>query len=211
MLLLQSATPLVILIWAFVLFGQRPSLGQGAGVLLSLAGVATIASRGSVSVLAGLSLNTGDAIVLGAIAVYAFYCVIFRRRPLVHPLSLLTAMMGIGSCMILPFFLWERAAGGHVTGGAGAYLAIGYMAVFPSFVAYLLFNRGIELIGASQAGQSTHLMPLFGSLLAVVFLGEQFRSYHLMGIVLIAAGIALASVQTGRLGAAEDRHLVKRA
>jgi len=85
------------------------------------------------------------------------------------------------------------------------------MAVFPSFVAYLLFNRSIELIGAGLAGQSTHLMPLFGSLLAVVFLGEQFRTYHLVGIALIGAGIILASVRAGRLGVAGNRRLVNRA
>jgi len=166
--------------------------------LLSLCGVAAIASRGSLSTLMQLRLNRGDAIVLIAVAIYAFYAAVFRRRPAVHPLGLLTAIMGIGSCMILPFFVWERAAGAHITGGIGAYLAIAYMAIFPSFIAYFLFNRGIELIGASLAGQSTHLMPLFGSLLAVVFLGEQFRLYHLVGIALIGAGILLASVNVAR-------------
>lgn len=197
-LLLQSANPLIILTWTFLIFHERPSLRQAIGVLLSLCGVAAIVSRGSLSVLMNLRLNRGDAIVLIAVAIYAFYAAVFRRRPRAHPLALLTAIMGIGSCMILPFFLWERAAGAYITGGIGAYLAIGYMAIFPSFIAYFLFNRGIELIGASLAGQSTHLMPLFGSLLAVVFLGEQFRLYHLVGIALIGAGILLASVNAAR-------------
>ena len=197
-LLLQSANPLIILIWTFLLFRERPSLRQALGVLLSLCGVAAIASRGSLITLIHLQLNRGDAIVLVAVAIYAFYCAVFRRRPAMHPLSLLTAIMGIGSCMILPFFLWERMTGGHIIGGIGAYLALAYMAVFPSFIAYFLFNRGIDLIGASLAGQSTHLMPLFGSLLAVVFLGERFHSYHLVGIALIGAGILLASVNAAR-------------
>ena len=66
--------------------------------------------------------------------------------------------------------------------------------MFPSFVAYLFFNRGIELIGAARAGQSWHLMPVFGSVLAVLFLGETFYLYHAVGIALIAAGIVLASI-----------------
>jgi drug/metabolite transporter (DMT)-like permease len=103
--------------------------------------------------------------------------------------------MGIGSVMILPFYVWEFAAGGRIHGGAPAWLALAYMAVFPSFVAYLFFNRGIELIGAGRAGQSWHLMPLFGSVLAVVFLGEDFRLYHAVGIALIGAGIVLASIR----------------
>ncbi len=70
-----------------------------------------------------------------------------------------------------------------------------YMAVFPSFVAYLFFNRGIELVGAARAGQSWHLMPVFGSILAVLFLGETFYLYHAVGIGLIGGGIALASIR----------------
>lgn len=68
--------------------------------------------------------------------------------------------------------------------------------MFPSFIAYLFFNRGIELIGAGRAGQSWHLMPVFGSILAVLFLGETFYVYHAIGIAMIGAGILLASIQT---------------
>lgn len=210
-LLLQSASPLIILIWLFLIFQERPSLRQAIGVLLSLCGVAAIASRGSLAALTQLKLNHGDSIVLIAVAIYAFYCAMFRRRPPMHPLSLLTTIMGFGSCMILPFFLWERAAGGHITGGTGAYLAIGYMMIFPSFIAYFLFNRGIELIGAGLAGQSQHLMPLFGSLLAVVFLGERIHLYHLIGIGLIGAGILLASVSTTRLQSSNKRGAIETA
>jgi drug/metabolite transporter (DMT)-like permease len=74
-------------------------------------------------------------------------------------------------------------------------LALAYIAVFPSFIAYLFFNRGIELAGAARAGQSWHLMPVFGSVLAVLFLGERFFLYHAIGIAMIGGGIALASFQ----------------
>lgn len=201
-LLLQSAMPLIILIWAFVLFGDRPSLRQTVGILVSLTGVAVIAGRGSATTLLRLTLNRGDMIILIAMAVYRVYCVLFRRRPAVHPLAFLTATMGIGCLMILPFYVWEVASGGRITGGPGTWLGLAYVAVFPSFVAYLLFNRGIELAGAGLAGQSMHLMPLFGSILAVLFLGEEFRMYHAIGIAFIAAGILLASWPSGRIAIA---------
>ncbi|MFL5253205.1 MAG: DMT family transporter [Rhodopila sp.] len=192
-LLLQSATPLIIIIWAFALFRETPSLRQAAGVLVSLVGVAVIAARGSLAVLAQLQINPGDLWVLSALGVYAFYCVILRKRPMVHPLSFLVAAMGIGSCMILPLMLWEVASGATIHGGLPSYLGIAYTAVLPSFVAYLFFNRGVELIGAGPAGQSMHLMPLFGSVLAVFFLHECFQFFHAVGIGLIASGILLAS------------------
>ncbi len=202
-LLLQSAGPLIIILWAFALFGDRPSVWQAAGVALSLVGVAVIAAHGSLELLLHLSINRGDVWILVAMVIYGVYAALFRVRPATHPMSFLVATMGIGSTMILPFYLWEVAEGGRIDGGLPAWLALAYIAVFPSFVAYLFFNRGIELIGAARAGQSWHLMPVFGSILAVVFLGEQFHVYHAVGIALIAGGIVLASVKKG--AAAKDR------
>lgn len=201
-LLLQSAMPLVIVVWALALFGDRPRPRQSAGVLISLSGVAVIAARGSLHVLLHLRLNPGDVWILVAMAIYGIYAVVLRRRPNVHPLSFLVAAMGIGSCMMLPFYLWEMAQGAVIRGGFDSYLAMAYTAVFPSFLAYLFFNRGVELIGAGPAGQSMHLMPLFGSVLAVLFLGEHFHIYHACGISLIAAGILLASLRPLRHTAA---------
>lgn len=197
-LLLQSATPLIIIVWAYLLFRERPTPAQACGVLVSLAGVAAIAAHGSFEVLSHLRLNRGDIWVLAALAIYAFYCVTLRKRPAVHPLSFLVVAMGIGSLMMLPFMLGEFAAGARIHGGASSYLAIAYTAVLPSFVAYLFFNRGVELIGARSAGQSMHLMPLFGSLLAVFFLHEELQIYHAAGFAMIAAGIVLASFKPVR-------------
>jgi drug/metabolite transporter (DMT)-like permease len=194
-LLLQSAGPLIIIMWAFVLFGDRPTIWQSAGVLLSLAGVATIAAHGSLHALLNLSINRGDLWILAAMAIYGIYAAMFRVRPAVHPLSFLVSTMAIGSLMILPFYLWEIGQGARIEGGPEAWMAMLYIAIFPSFIAYLFFNRGIELIGAARAGQSWHLMPIFGSVLAVLFLGETFYPYHAVGIVLIAAGILLASIR----------------
>jgi drug/metabolite transporter (DMT)-like permease len=196
-LLLQSASPLIIIIWAYALFRDAPTPRQTAGVLLSLAGVAAIAAHGSFEQLAKLHLNPGDLWVLAGLLIYGAYCALLRKRPAVHPLSFLVTAMGIGSFMMLPFMLAEYAAGARIEGGVPSYLAIAYTAVLPSFVAYLFFNRGVELIGAGPAGQSMHLMPLFGSVLAVLFLHEQFQLYHAAGIAMIAGGIVLASFKTG--------------
>src|SRR6185503_18435125 len=143
-----------------------------------------------------LSLNRGDVWILVAMAIYGVYAAMFRRRPAAHPLSFLVATMGIGSMMILPFYLWETIHGGRIQGGLPAWLAMAYIAVFPSFIAYLFFNRGIELIGPARAGQSWHLMPVFGSILAVLFLGEKFYLYHAVGIAMIGGGILLASIRS---------------
>jgi drug/metabolite transporter (DMT)-like permease len=194
-LLLQSVMPVVILLWALALYGERPGLFQTAGVAVSLVGVAAIAGRGSPGALASLSFNIGDVWVMGAVVCYALYAVLLRRRPSVHPLSLLVVLMGIGSIMLLPFYLFELHGGAAIRGGWPSYTAIAYMAVLPSLVAYLFFNRGVELMGAARAGQSVHLVPVFGAALAVIFLGERIQAYHAAGIALIGAGIAFASLR----------------
>lgn len=193
-LLLQSVMPVVILLWAFVLYRERPGGFQTLGILVSLLGVAAIAGRGSPGELVGLSFNSGDVWVMGAVVIYALYAVLLRRRPHVHPVSLLVVLMGIGSLLMLPFYLAEARAGAVIRGGWPSYAAIAYTAVLPSFVSYMCFNRGVELIGAARAGQSMHLMPAFGIVLAVIFLGERIEAYHGIGIALIAGGIALSSL-----------------
>lgn len=190
--LLQSATPLFILLWAVVLYGIRPAPHEAAGIAVSMAGVAVIAGEGSLDRLASLSLNSGDLWVLGAVASYAFYTALLRRRPAVHPLSFLVASFALGTLVLVPFYLWEMAAGRYIVPGIPAFAAMGYVAVFPSFLAYLAYNRGVELIGPARAGQYIHLMQVFGTVLAVGLLGERVHLYHAAGIGLIGAGLVLA-------------------
>jgi drug/metabolite transporter (DMT)-like permease len=194
-LILQSGLPLIVTIWAFVLFKERPSGWQLAAILISLAGVAFVAAHGSLEALMTLRFNESDLWILASVVIYAVYTVLLRRRPAVHPLSFMQVAMGLGTLIVAPFYLWELSSGAAMTDRWRDFVGIGYMAVFPSFISYLLFNRGVQLIGAARAGQSTHLMPIFGSIMACLLLGEAFRFYHVIGIILIGAGIVLAQLK----------------
>ena len=116
-----------------------------------------------------------------------------RRRPAVHPFSFLAATFVIGVCVLAPLALAEYAAGARLVPGWPAFGAVAYAVVFASFLATLFFNRGVELISAARAGQFNHLQPVFGTLLAVVLLGETLHPYHGVGIGLIAVGLVLAA------------------
>lgn len=192
-LLLQSAMPVVILTLTFFLFGERPGIAPATGVVISMAGVATVASAGDWSALASLSFNGGDLWVLAAVGAYALYSVLLRKRPTVHPLSFLAATFALGALMLLPLYVYEHIAVAQVRPSAAAFLAIAYVAVFPGVLSYLFFNRGVELAGANAAGHFIHLMPIFGSVLAVLLLGESIAGFHILGGLLIAAGLALAA------------------
>ena len=191
-LLLQSVTPLMILVAAFAMFGDRPAARQMAAILVSIAGVLAIAGQGSLETLRRLTFNPGDLLVLLAVAAYAVYSALLRLRPRVHPLSLLAASFAVGVAILVPLALVEYAGGARLRPTPLALGSILYACVFPAFLAYLCFNRGVELLGAARAGQYTHLMPAFGIVLAVLFLGETLHLYHAAGIALIAAGLALA-------------------
>ncbi len=191
--LMQSVMPVLIVAMSFLLYRERISGRQFGGVLLSLSGAAVIILRGDWGALASLSINRGDVLLLFAVLGYAAYSVLLRQRPAIHPLSFVAVTFAAGTLILLPLFIWESLAVGAVAFSPAIVLAIAYVAVFPSIVSYLCFNRGVELVGANRAGLFIHLMPVFGSLMAIVFLGESFYPFHAFGIVLIAAGIFLAT------------------
>jgi drug/metabolite transporter (DMT)-like permease len=70
---------------------------------------------------------------------------------------------------------------------------LAYVAIFPSILSYLCFNRGVELIGANRAAPFFHLIPVFGSVMAIVFLGERLRLFHLAGYALVLVGVFIAA------------------
>jgi drug/metabolite transporter (DMT)-like permease len=72
-------------------------------------------------------------------------------------------------------------------------LALFYVAVFPSTLAYLCFNRGVQLIGANRAAPFFHVVPVFGSAMAIAFLGERPQLFHIVGFALVLTGVFVAS------------------
>ena len=196
-LLLQSLMPVLIVLFSFLLFRDRVTWLQGVGIAVSVAGAFTIIVQGDLEVLRSLSINRGDLVIFTAVALYAGYSALLRKRPPLHPLSFLAATFFLGALMNLPFYLAETAGGRPVQINGPMLLAVGYVMVFPSVVSYFCFNRGVDLVGANRAGLFIHLLPVFGSIMAVAFLGEHFTGYQAAGIVLIASGILLAT-RTGR-------------
>lgn len=192
-LLMQSTMPVLIVLMSYLLFRETVTPLQIVGILLSLAGVLAIVGQGDLTVLLGLSLNLGDLLIFVAVAGYAAYSALLRRRPPLHPLSLIAATFIAGAAVLLPFYVWEHASGRTVSFDGVTLLTIAYVAIFPSILAYLCFNRGVELAGANRAGLFIHLMPVFGSIMAILFLGERFQWYHGFGILLILLGILLAT------------------
>jgi len=192
-LLLQSMMPLLILLVCFLLYREKPRLLQIAGVVISFAGVGFIATRGHLETMLGLSFNPGDLWVIAAVVAYAFYSALLRKKPKLHPFSFLAITFLIGALVLMPFYIRDELAGVHFTFTRQTALSLAYLVIFPSFLSYLFFNRGVELAGAARAGLSIHLLPVFGTVLAVLFLGESIEAFHLIGAGLIATGLLIAA------------------
>jgi drug/metabolite transporter (DMT)-like permease len=192
-LLIQSSGPLCVALWTLILFRVRLTRAQLLGIVVSMAGVLIIILRGDLSALAGVEINKGDAMLFGALLVFGIYSALMLRRPLTHPMSLITATVAGGALMTAPLAIWEVQNGSPLMFDAVTLLTLGYAAIFPSALAYLFFNRGIVLIGPNRAAPFLHLMPVFGSAMAIVFLGEQLRLFHLVGYALVLSGVFIAS------------------
>ena len=189
--LMQTAMPAMIILISWVVFREKISSVQMTGVMVSMAGACLIVVHGEWQVLLAMNLVEGDVLMLVAVFIYALYSALLRKRPPIHPLSLLALTFGFGTLMLLPFYLWELMAVGPFSVTPAAVMSILYVALFPSIIAYFCWNRGIELIGANRAGLFTYLIPFFASVMAIFFLGETLRGYHVVGMLLIFSGMVI--------------------
>jgi len=192
-LLLNSFIPIVIVTLAWIFQGKRLRGIEVLGIAASFLGVMTIVARGDPHTLLGLTLNIGDIWILLSVVAWAAYTLLLPKRPAAHPLAFLFAIAAIGTLATLPFYLMEIVAGRHIHASPGAWAAIAYAGIFPAFLGFTFWNKGVEEVGASRAGLFIHLMPAFGILLAAAFLGERLMSFHFIGIALIFGGIYLTT------------------
>jgi drug/metabolite transporter (DMT)-like permease len=188
--LLNSSLPLFILACAWILERERATARQVGGMLLSFAGILVILSRGEPESLLGLEVHAGDAWILAAMPVWGLYSVLLKRRPPeLGGIGFLFVISALGTLLLLPAAVispprWP---------GTEAALGVLYIAVFASIAAFICWNRGVAIVGPSVAGFTLHLLPLFGTLLAIVFLGETFRAFHAVGFATILAGVIVAT------------------
>ena len=192
-LLLQSAGPLFVAMWSLVLLGIRLTLAQAIGIALSLCGVLMILLHGDLTTLKNIEFNRGDLIFILALLMFGLYSVLSLKRPEIHGLSFVGFTFGAGAACLIPPFIWELAARPPIEFDAANLLTLFYVAVFPSTVAYLCFNRGVQLIGANRAAPFFHMIPVFGAVMAFVFLGERPQLFHIIGFALVLTGVFVAS------------------
>ncbi|MBI5910943.1 MAG: DMT family transporter [Betaproteobacteria bacterium] len=193
--LLNSTIPVFIILISWGWYARRPSRLEGAGLATSLIGVLLILVHGDLRSLLHLQFNNGDLLMLGAVVVWAIYTLRLKDRP--QSLSLFAfvfALSLIGELLTLPFaaFQWVRA-GVHL--GTREWLGLLYIGAVVTLVSTVLFSYGVDRVGAVRAGILIHLMPVFSSAFAALFIGERLFLYHAAGFVLVAGGAILGCLR----------------
>lgn len=192
--LLNSSAPLFMLLCSWAIERERGSRRQVAGMLISLAGILVILSRGEAASLLRLDLHTGDAWILLAMPVWGVYSVLLKRRPPeVGGVVFLFVISLIGVLLLAPLVALEALRAPPRWPGGAAAAAVLYTSLAASVGAFICWNRGVAVVGANSAGFTLHLLPAFGTLLAIILLGESFHAFHAAGIATILLGVVVAT------------------
>ena len=189
--LMQSAGPAVIVLLSWWWFGERTNQRQWLGLSLCFLGVGLVLFQGSWEVLQKFELVPGDLWLLPAVLAYASYTTLLRIKPAISLMSFLAVTFALGGSMLIPLMLLEWYWVGLPQSSLQLAWAVGYVSIFPSILAFLFWNRGVELIGPNLGGLFINLVPVFASLLAIIFLGENFQWYHAGGMLLVLSGMLL--------------------
>ena len=199
---LGAAGPMFLALTAWGLFGDRVEPRQLIGLGAAFLGVLLIIAKGDLSSLAAFRFNTGDVLIIAAMITWSIYTAFLRKRPRISWQSFNISTYAVAGAGNLPLALIEHRMGQSMTVNAVTVAAIAYVAIFPSLLAYIFYNRGVELLGPTRTGLYMFLVPVFGSLLAVIFLGERLHLYHALGFAFIVGGVVIG-IRQRKISAAE--------
>lgn len=196
--LINSLMPVMTFIFAYFLLKQKLSKVQLLGIVVSIAGAGIVILRGNLVNLSVFSPNLGDLFVLCGLSCWALYTVLIRLRPSKLPLTpFLFVTTAFGTLFHLPLILVEYPMVGGFELDATALVSLLYLAVFPSLLAYIFWNRAVVHYGPGRTAMFMHLMPVFSAILALIFLDEQLQPYHGAGLICIVVGITLVTRPVG--------------
>ena len=195
--IIQGMMPVFVLVGTLLAYHARARMLQWLGAGVTLAGVVVVASAGDAERLLRLRFNTGDMLVVLATLLYAGYTVGLRRRPASTALALFTVLAASAFLASLPMAAAEALLGEFQAPTPRGWVLVALVALFPSFLAQIMFIRGVEIIGPARAGLFVNLVPVFAAIIAVAYLGEDFHLYHGVALALVLGGIWLAERGAG--------------
>ncbi len=192
--IIQSMIPVLVVSLSWILLIERINARQAFGLVVALAGVLGIVTRGDPEILRSLSFNSGDLLLVASACGIAGYYVLFKRAREKPRLPVfLTVLCGVGAVFHIPFVTVELLQGSPMPFNTATIFSILFVAIFPSLLAIMFFNYGIEKLGPSKTSVYAYFMPVITAALAYIFLGEAIAAFHVIGTVLIISGVYMAA------------------
>ena len=194
-LLINATMPAWVILLSWIGVRETVTLRQIAGLVLSFAGVVVIVTRGDPTMLSELRFNIGDLVIFAAMIPMALYPILLRwSPPALNGIEALFVMAILASLLLVPVFVFDTFFGIQTTYTTSAMGSIVYIVLVASVGAFYCFNRGVAAVGANKAGFFTNLLPVFGTIMAILFLGEKVHAFHGVGIAMIFVGVSLSTV-----------------
>ena len=192
--LMISTIPVWIMFISSILGIEKTNKFQIYGVILSLLGVLFIITKSDLNVIKNLAFNKGDLIMASGMFAWALYSALLKKKNYeISQIALLEVVIITGLIFLIPIYFLEMNFGNHIVVGGPFILTLSYVVIFPGLASFFFWIKGISIIGANRAGVFLHLMPVFGSVMAIIFFDEKFMIYHILGAIFIIAGITLSN------------------
>jgi len=192
--LMISTIPVMIMFFSFILKIEKTNLFQIIGVILSFMGVIIIITKANFEILKNLDFNKGDITMVIAMFSWALYSTLLKRQKYeLSQISLLQVVISFGLIFLIPVYLIEYQIGFRINLNTPFILILSYVVLLPGLASFILWIKGISLIGANRSGVFLHLMPIISAVMAMIFFNEKFMFYHMLGACFIITGILLSN------------------
>ena len=192
--LMISTIPVMIMFFSSILKTEKTNIFQLIGVICSFTGVVLIITKANFEILLNLDFNKGDLTMVVAMLSWAIYSALLKKQTYeISQLGLLEIIITFGLLFLIPIYFIEYQMGFRITLEKPFFLILGYVVLFPGLASFILWIKGISMIGANRSGVFLHLMPILSAVMAIIIFNEKFMFYHILGAIFILTGIILSN------------------
>jgi drug/metabolite transporter (DMT)-like permease len=192
--LFNAVIPVAIILFGLLFKLEKTNKYQILGLIISILGILSIITKLDLDILLTLSFNKGDILMIGAVITWGIYSAFLKKRKFeVSLLTLVHILCTFGLVTLIPQFLFEFSQGKTIIINDHLIYSLIYLAIFPSIGSYYCWAGAVSIIGANRAGIFLSLIPLFSTILAMIFFDEKFLFFHFIGSVLIILGLLLSN------------------
>lgn len=202
--IMESAIPVVTIVFSMIFLKEKLFGVQWLGVILSVGGALWVISEGSWQVIRDFEFNIGDVIMIAAVLTWVAYSILVKFHMMKFPIyGSMVIMLIAANVALLPVAAIEWIIGGFpAVFQLNHLLGLLYLGIFPSLIALILWNKGVEEVGPSQASVFLNLLPVFTIIGSLLFLGENITIIQVLGALVVISGVLLTSktrrVKAGR-------------